>query len=101
MTDMTTVSADGGADRFDAVETLLARYPDVSEAEVASLKTWFRKEASAFDVASIASKDWVAPGYQRFREDHIDRFTPKDFLGAAAVVAAVAVLIAWMVLAGT
>ncbi|MGX7927073.1 hypothetical protein ACWPMX_10940 [Tsuneonella sp. HG094] len=101
MTDITSVPADGGIDRFDAVETLLARYPEISEAEIASLKTWFRKEASAFDVASIASKDWVSPGYQRFREDHIDRFTPKDLLGAAAVVAAVAVLIAWMVLAGT
>lgn len=101
MTDMITVPADGGADRFDAVETLLARYPDISEAEVASLKTWFRKEASAFDVASIASKERVAPGYQRFRADHIDRFTSKDLLGAAAVVAAVAILIAWMVLSGT
>ena len=101
MTDTTIIPASGGADRFDAVEALIARYPDIAGTEVALLKTWFRKEASAFDVASIASKDWVAPGYQRFRAEHLDRFTPKDFFAAGVVVAGIVAVIAWMVLTGT
>ena len=44
-------------DRFDRIEAILLRYPDIDEAELADLKRWFGKEASAFEVASLASKD--------------------------------------------
>ncbi len=69
-----------GTDRFDAIECLLARYPDIDGSEQAQLELWFRREASAFEIASMASKDTVAEGYPRFRADHIDRFKPVELV---------------------
>jgi hypothetical protein len=90
----TSSGALAGTDRFDYVESLIARYPNTTEAEVEDLKRWFKKEASAFDVASLASKDSIHAGYKAFRADHIDRFRAKDYAVAAAALAfAVAVII--------
>lgn len=74
-------------DRFDRIEAILLRYPDIDEAELADLKRWFGKEASAFEVASLASKDNVQRQYGEFRRTHIDRLTPMELvLGALVVV---------------
>lgn len=89
MTIEKAVSADP-SDRFDRVETLLNLYPAVNEEELQDLKRWFRKEASAFEVASMASKH--PTGYARFRADHIDRLTGFDMTVIA--VAAGAILLA-------
>ena len=59
--------------RFDDIEQLLNSYPDISEEQLGELKHWFKKEASAFEVASIASKHPV--GYAKFRAEHIDKFS--------------------------
>ncbi|MCV0384444.1 MAG: hypothetical protein K5799_13510 [Erythrobacter sp.] len=77
------------SDRFDRVETLLNLYPVVSEEELQDLKRWFRKDASAFEVASMASKQ--PSGYARFRADHVDRLTGFD-MAVIAVVAGVILL---------
>ena len=61
------------ADRFDQIEAILQRYPDIDDGELADLKRWFGKEASSFEVASLASKDSVNPQYGEFR--------PADSLG--------------------
>ena len=74
-----------GNDRFDAIECLLARYPDIDGSEQAQLELWFRREASAFEVASMASKDSVTEGYRRFRADHIDRFKPIELVAIFVV----------------
>ena len=84
----------GGADRFDYVDTLLQRYPEVSTEELGELQHWFRKEASAFEVASLASKDATNPGYRRFRSEHVDRFTARDVLKGAAMLVGLAALVA-------
>jgi hypothetical protein len=76
--------AERGTDRFDMAAGLLARYPAIGEAELAELHRWYRKEASAFDVASMASREDVRPGYTAYRADHVDRFTPKDVLKGLA-----------------
>lgn len=72
------------------IESLLDSYPDVSADELALLLRWFRSQASALDVAMLACNDAIAPGYGRFRRDHIDRFTAADVIkglaGAAALV---------------
>ena len=70
-------------DRFDRVEALLSRYPELAEAELAELKRWFTKEASAFEVASLSSKDELRQQYRAFRAEHIDR------LGAVELAAIV------------
>jgi len=68
-------------DRFDQVEALLLRYPAIAETELDDLKRWFTKEASAFEVASLSSKDELRQQYRAFRAEHIDR------LGAAELAA--------------
>lgn len=73
-------------DRFDQIEAILLRYPDIDDAELADLKRWFGKEASAFEVASLASKDRVHRQYSEFRKAHVDRLTPLELVAAAAVV---------------
>lgn len=81
-----------GTDRFDFVESLLARYPNITEAEVEDLKTWFTREASAFDVASMASKESIFAPYKAFRAAHIDRFRAKDYAVLAVVIACLAAM---------
>jgi hypothetical protein len=79
-----------GADRFDTAATLLARYPELDASELADLKHWYRKEASAYDVASMASRDDVRPGYRAFRAEHVDRFTGADVAKGALFALAMA-----------
>lgn len=77
-------------DRFDHVEAILTSYPDVTDGETELLKRWFGKEASAFDVASLASKEACQAGYRQFRADHIDRFSVRDWIVLVAAIAVVA-----------
>lgn len=89
---------DGGAPRHDSglapVEGTLARYPDISGTELATLKSWFMREASALDVGTLASNERIAAQYARFRADHLDAWRPRDaanallwLLAAGAVIA--------------
>lgn len=93
-------TATRGADRFDTVEALLIRYPEISAAELEFLTRWFRKEASSFEVASLASKEAAAPGYARFRQEHIDRFSGADMIKAVGFALAVIAIVAAIVLPG-
>lgn len=82
-----------GTDRFDYVESLITRYPDTTEAEVQDLKKWFIKEASAFEVASLASKESIHANYAAFRAEHIDVFKAKDYAVATVAIAIAAAII--------
>ena len=96
---MNTQNAVGSAaasDRFDAIEALLSRYPRIDEAELADLKRWFAKEASAFEVASLASKEELSQQYAQFRAAHIDRFGARDLMVMLAGLALVAGAIAFL-----
>lgn len=71
-----TIQIDGnsaGGDRFDHIEATLAHYPDIDDGQLADLKRWFDREATAFEVASIASKDHLRDQYAQFRAAHLDR----------------------------
>ncbi|MBD3730466.1 MAG: hypothetical protein IE933_12245 [Sphingomonadales bacterium] len=75
-------------DRFDSIEAILQHYPDVTPAQLDDLRAWFRNEASAFEVASLASKEHLAVPYRQFRADHIDNFRATDVvIGVLALVA--------------
>lgn len=79
-------------DRFDEIEAILLRYPDIDDTELADLKRWFSKEASALEVASLASKDTLRRPYDEFRAAHIDK------LGVVEIV--LTVLVAILLLGG-
>jgi hypothetical protein len=98
MTDITAGGATGVVDRFDAIEATLARYPHLDEGELADLKHWFRREASAFEVASLASKDALREPYRRFRAEHIDRFGLRDLVAGTIGATLIAGVIAGLYL---
>ena len=79
-------SADPSA-RFDRIEELLNVYPEVSDEQLLELKRWFKRDSSAFEVASLASKHPI--GYGKFRADHIDKFSKLEMIvitGIACVI---------------
>ncbi|WP_143004828.1 hypothetical protein [Novosphingobium aromaticivorans] len=96
-----TLAASAADARRAHVEALLSAYPDVTPEERELLVNWFRKDATALDVALVASNPAAERGYRRFRAQHVDRFTLKDMGRALAFAAAIAVcilLIAWRAL---
>lgn len=92
-------SAARGAERMAEVEALLARYPNVTEGQIESLKKWFNREASALEVATLASRSEIRRGYVQFRGDHVDKFKAKEIaigILAALLVAGIIALIGYM-----
>src|SRR5687768_197342 len=87
-----------GSDRFDYVEGLLAQYPEIEPGQLEDLKRWFKKEASAFEVARLASNESTRASYTAFRSEHVDPFKPKDYLVAALAIALVASAIVYFAL---
>ena len=80
------------------IEAALADYPHLSEERLAAVIRWYRRDASAFDVAMLASNEAIAEPYRRFRADHIDRLTGRDVMKgllAAAIVCLVVLFIVW------
>ena len=91
--------SDKGAERRLRIERLLARYPALAEAEQDELLHWFEREASALDVALVASGPRAGPGYQRFKAERIDRLGTKDVIRAVGFLSAfgAAILgVAWL-----
>lgn len=80
------------------IESLLSNYPDLTEQELALMKTWFDKQASALDVAQVASRSDLQQQYQAFKAAHVDPLRGADWLRAvlfAAVVIACIAGITW------
>jgi hypothetical protein len=83
------------------IERALADYPNIDPTREAEVLHWFRKEASALDVAMLATNQDIADAYRRFRDDHIDPLTCGDILRGiafATAIAAIVALIVWRVL---
>jgi hypothetical protein len=68
-------------------EAILARYPELDAGELAELLHWYRREASAMDVALVASNEAIRERYRAFRHDHVDRFSLKEKLVGALLLA--------------
>lgn len=85
-----------GTARRMQIEASLADYPDISEDRLAALVAWFRREASALDVATVASNEAIAESYRRFRADHIDPVSGKDVMRGLIVLALVGAIILFM-----
>ena len=65
-------------ERRIAIEALIARYPDLSKGDLAQVLRWFRKEATAYEVAMLASNEGLAAPYRKLRNEHLDRLTPSE-----------------------
>lgn len=96
---MTTMQ--DGAERRAQIERALADYPNLSGERLAETIRWFRKEATALDVAMVASEPAIAEPYRQFRADHLDGLTGNDYLRGllfAALVSAIVLVIIWRAL---
>jgi hypothetical protein len=65
-------------ERRAEIEALLARYPDLAPDELADLVHWYRREASAMDVALVASNDAIAEPFGAFCRAHVGGLTMRD-----------------------
>jgi len=75
-------------------EELFLRYPQLDRTELAELLQWHRREASAMDVALIASNERLRRRYEAFHARHIQPFNWKEKLVTAALGSAVIALLA-------
>ena len=90
-----TYGSNTPAARWAHIEALFAAYPDIPAGDIDDLLHWFDQEASAYDVAMMASNDATQAGYQKFRSEHVDPFSARDFMRAGLfVTAAVACVLA-------
>ncbi|MEO5587829.1 MAG: hypothetical protein ABIQ81_09090 [Novosphingobium sp.] len=94
---MTEVTEGDRALRRARIERALADYPHIERERIDEVRHWFDKEASALDVAVLATNQDIAVAYRRFRADHIDTLTPKDYLRGVAFTAAIVVIIVLIV----
>lgn len=76
------------------IETALAGYPAIERERLDEVLHWFRKEASALDVALLASNQEIREVYRRFRTDHLDGITRGDLVSGLAIAVALAVVVA-------
>lgn len=90
---MTELTDGNRAVRRACIERTLADYPEIEKEDLAEVLHWFRKEASALDVALLASSQDIADAYRRLRADHLDRMTLGDVTRATLFVAASAAVI--------
>jgi hypothetical protein len=75
-----------------AIERIISQYPDITDEQLHLLFDYFRREATAGEVAKIATNPRIRPQYRQLCRDHrIDRLKYVDRLFGviAAVVAAV------------
>lgn len=89
----TNDDAPEGAGKLRRIERIIAAYPTVGPADLEFLLNWYRKEASAYDVAMLATNRDIHDGYTRFRSDHIDRLTSGDAIKALVWIAVAAVIV--------
>lgn len=77
-------------ERRARIEALVARYPDLAPAELTELVGWYQREASAMDVALVASNEDLTERFAAFRRAHVSAFNWRDkaitaLLGAGAL----------------
>lgn len=62
------------------VEEALSNYPDLPSEKVQDLVKWFKREASAIEVATVAANlaENDVDSYRQFRRAHIDKLTPLE-----------------------
>lgn len=75
------------------MECLITRYPNLEQTELAELARWYRREASAMDVALLSSSEEAGEGFARFARDHIAPFNWREKIVAFALSAGVLGLI--------
>ncbi|MFA7597053.1 MAG: hypothetical protein WCY92_11930 [Novosphingobium sp.] len=87
----------GRDERRAMIEWLIGRYPALEADELAEVLRYLRKEASAQDVALIASNERIYGPYRQLARDH--RLDRPGIVGWIATAAMVVAIIACFILA--
>jgi hypothetical protein len=82
-------------ERRERIGALIARYPDIDPGELDDLLHWYRREASAMDVALLASDERISERFGAFCRAHVAPFTFRDKAITALLSAGVLGLIAF------
>lgn len=80
-------------------EEALARYPELDPDELSRLLHWYRREASAMDVALLASDEALRERFQAFHTAHIAPYSWREKVITAALGAGVLGLFAFGLMA--
>lgn len=94
---MTKLTDGERAARRQRIEAAIANYPDIKRDQLDDLLHWFRKEASALDVALLASNHDIHDRYRRFSADHLEGLSRRDLTIGMSLVASLAAVIAVIV----
>jgi hypothetical protein len=81
------------------IEALVARYPNLAPDELADLVHWYRREASAMDVALVASNEAISEPFGAFCRAHVGGLTKRDKAITVLLGAGVAGLLAFGLMA--
>ena len=81
----------GSIQRKLEIEAALAEYGDLPADRIVDLVGWFRREATAREIATIAGNPAIADNYQHFRALHLVGMTTGGavlctFIGAVLIV---------------
>ena len=82
-------------DRRARIERLVARYPELDADELAQLVHWYRREASAMDVALLASNEALTDRFGAFCRVHVAPFNWREKTITALLSAGVVGLFAF------
>ena len=80
-------------ERRASARALLARYPDLPNEQRDDLLRWFRKEASALDVALISMDQELSHQYGLLKREELERFRLGDFIFIMALWATIFAII--------
>lgn len=67
------------------VEITLSEYPNLSADRIVDLMYWFKREATALEVATIASNPAIQKNYRQFRDTHLERLSAREVVLATGL----------------
>jgi hypothetical protein len=79
------------------IEAMLADYPSVSPDKIIDVIYWFKREATAMEVASVASNPDLQKSYRSFRDRHLGKLSMSELIVAIGVGMVLIVTIAAVV----
>lgn len=79
------------------IEATLAEYPSVSPDKIIDVIYWFKREATAMEVASVASNPDLQTNYRSFRDRHLGKLSMGELIVAIGVGMVLIVTIAAVV----
>ena len=79
------------------IEQSLSHYPALPPDKVLDLVYWFKREATAMEIASVASNPAIQTRYRQFREKHITKLSAGETILATGLGTIIIVVMAVLI----